>query len=174
MAEDGNPQCLGVNLPGPGHPLIRVASGLLRLSLSDSLPASLPDSRDIPVTCQQDLEPHPSPADIPGASDLSSNGLRWVLPSLYQGLQQQACAQGEGRDRLEASTKGRENGHLDCPAPSALWTLVFGRFVEAFFCPHPHWSQGSPRAGPCLLPQAQGSLRAQGCVLPHQTGYPLG
>lgn len=67
MAEDGNPQCLGVNLPGPGRPLIRVASGLLRLSLSDS--------RDIPVTCQQDLEPHPSPADIPGASDLSSNSL---------------------------------------------------------------------------------------------------
>lgn len=75
MAEDGNPQCLGVNLPGPGRPLIRVASGLLRLSLSDSLPASLPDSRDIPATCQQDLEPHRSPADIPGASDLSSNSL---------------------------------------------------------------------------------------------------
>lgn len=72
---DGNPQCLGVNLPGPGYPLICVASGLLRLSLPDSHPASLPDSRDNPVTCQHDLEPHLSPADLPGASDLSSNSL---------------------------------------------------------------------------------------------------
>lgn len=104
-------------LPRPGRPLIHVASGLLRLSLPDSHPVSLPDSRDVSVTCQHDLEPHPSPADIPGTSHPSSNSLRWVLPSLYQALQQKACAQGESRDRLEASTKGRKNGHLDCPAP---------------------------------------------------------
>lgn len=161
-------------LPGPGHPLIRVASGLLRPSLPDSHPAILPDSRDISVTCQHDLEPHPSPADIPGASDLSSNSLRWVLPSLYQGLQRKACAQGEGRYRLEASTEGRKNGHLDCPAPSALWALVFGCFVEGLLLSPPTLVSGLPQGRTMSPPSGTGLSESTGLCLPHHTGHPLG
>lgn len=64
---------------------------------------------------------------------------------------------GRGQGSARSLYKRERERASGLSRPSALWTLVFGRFVEAFFCPHPHWSQGSPRAGPCLLPQAQGS-----------------